>query len=189
MGDASPSYLSSAIAAEQISRTLPQAKIIFSLRDPAHRAISHYFHQIKRVGDEKRDSAEVFSEENIAKTTQIFQELGYDIETLQNNAFWHTLRYFFEGLYGIHIAKWQALTVAENLLVLNYHRLETEPESYVKSIFHFLGLDMPASLEINKVYANEYPDLPIEIINRLKAFFEPYNQTLFKLLGVKEHWF
>jgi Sulfotransferase family len=46
IGEATAAYLWSATAAANIRRTIPAAKIIMILRDPAERAFSHYLHQL-----------------------------------------------------------------------------------------------------------------------------------------------
>jgi len=52
IGEASPSYLCDAYAAERISSAIPSAKIIISLRNPVERAYSHYLMDFHR-GTEK----------------------------------------------------------------------------------------------------------------------------------------
>lgn len=42
IGEASPSYLMSKVAAEEISKKFPQAKVLMILRDPIQRAYSHF---------------------------------------------------------------------------------------------------------------------------------------------------
>jgi len=51
-GEASPYYLFHPHAPRRIAETLPDARILMLLRNPANRAISHYFHEA-RVGREK----------------------------------------------------------------------------------------------------------------------------------------
>lgn len=47
IGEDSPNYLFSSVAGERIKRMLPQARLIFILRDPVERAYSHYWHYVK----------------------------------------------------------------------------------------------------------------------------------------------
>lgn len=47
-GDDAPSYLSSTCAAERAAALFPRAKLIVSLRDPTARAVSHYWHDVRR---------------------------------------------------------------------------------------------------------------------------------------------
>lgn len=48
-GERSTMYFASARAAERIASTLPDAKLIFLLRDPVARAYSHYWHRVRRL--------------------------------------------------------------------------------------------------------------------------------------------
>ena len=189
MGEASPSYLSDTNAAQRIKVATPDAKVIFSLRNPSLRAVSHYFHEVKRVGDEPRSPEEAFSEENIERVSTIFKEEGYDLDSLQDHEFWPTLRYFTEGLYSVYLRKWIEVIPSSNLLILNYHQLESEPDAFVNEMFGFVGLAVPEGFEVTKVFANEYPELPTALLARLDQFFLPYNQELAEMLGVNDPWF
>ena len=52
--EASPDYMFNPAAAERMARMVPDAKIVVLLRDPVERAISHYFHELRR-GRESED--------------------------------------------------------------------------------------------------------------------------------------
>ncbi|MDO6460992.1 sulfotransferase domain-containing protein [Granulosicoccaceae sp. 1_MG-2023] len=189
IGDASPSYLTDTHAPARIARYTPGAKVVLSLRNPSLRAISHYFHEVKRVGDESRPPEEVFSAANLDMAKTVFEAEGYDLDKLQAHPFWPTLRYFTEGLYGVYLQNWQDAITPENLLVVNYHLLESAPQEYVSTIFAFLGLDVPEGFEVAKIYANDYPDLDDAIVARLDEFFEFSNAKLAGLLQLPERWF
>jgi hypothetical protein len=59
IGEASPQYLQSEHAPPQIKRTLPDVRLIVSLRRPADRLYSMYL-MLNRIGREKRDFASAF---------------------------------------------------------------------------------------------------------------------------------
>jgi hypothetical protein len=48
VGEDSTCYLQSPVAPERIARTLPEAKVIFMLRDPVRRTYSQYWHMVTR---------------------------------------------------------------------------------------------------------------------------------------------
>ncbi|MEK6238896.1 MAG: sulfotransferase, partial [Planctomycetales bacterium] len=54
IGEDSTGYLASDKASERIARCLPDAKLVFLLRDPASRSYSHYWHML-RTGREVHD--------------------------------------------------------------------------------------------------------------------------------------
>jgi hypothetical protein len=47
-GDVSPSYMTSADVPERIAELIPPAKIVFILRNPVSRAVSHYHHLVSK---------------------------------------------------------------------------------------------------------------------------------------------
>jgi hypothetical protein len=61
IGETSPHYLRSSIAPQLIKDTIPDARLIFSLRDPVKRAYSSYWHRV-RLGLEDRPVEEVLTE-------------------------------------------------------------------------------------------------------------------------------
>ena len=61
IGEASPGYLTSEHAARGIAQSLPKAKLIVSLRNPADRCYSAYLMSV-RAGEEKRDFDEVIAQ-------------------------------------------------------------------------------------------------------------------------------
>ncbi|MCB0063201.1 MAG: sulfotransferase, partial [Caldilineaceae bacterium] len=62
IGEASPIYISSLHAVQQIYQTLPHIKLIFSLRNPVDRAYSAYIMRV-RAGYEPRTVEEAFAED------------------------------------------------------------------------------------------------------------------------------
>lgn len=63
IGEASPDYTKHPFfpgCAEKIHSLLPQAKLIYVLRDPVERMVSHYWHEVDR-GREKRTMVEALS--------------------------------------------------------------------------------------------------------------------------------
>ncbi|MGB6169510.1 MAG: sulfotransferase domain-containing protein, partial [Geitlerinemataceae cyanobacterium] len=125
-GEASPTYLVDAEAPKRIHSLFPKAKFIVSLRNPTDRAISHYYHQVKRVQNEKRSLEEAFSETELAN--------------LQEKPFSATRHYIQNGLYAQHLKNWFEVFPREKILVLNYHDLETNPDRFVAEVFEFLNL-------------------------------------------------
>ena len=60
-GETSPHYLRSPAAPQRIKETIPDVKLIFSLRDPVKRAYSSYWHRV-RLGLEDRPVEEVLQD-------------------------------------------------------------------------------------------------------------------------------
>ena len=170
IGEASPSYFPSDIAPNRIAQLLPEVKLILSLRNPSDRAISHYYHQFNRVKDETRFIEEVFSVQEIA--------------SLQERPYTKTSSYIQLGKYLPQIQRWLNVFPREQILILNYHDLEINPQAFINCIFNFLGLPIYSIKSMDKIYANQYPNVSREIKQRLDNYFYPYNQKLNSALGI-----
>lgn len=63
VGEATPTYMASPVAAERMARLLPGARLIAVLREPVDRAYSHYWHWRVRLGRERREFADAVADE------------------------------------------------------------------------------------------------------------------------------
>jgi len=170
MGEASPSYFPSQVAPRLIYQAFPQVKIILSLRNPGDRAISHYYHQFNRVKDETRSLEAAFSAQEIAD--------------LEQRPYTKTSSYIQLGKYLHQIQNWFNVFPREQILILNYHDLSVNADTFLRQIFEFLGLPNFSVDNIDKIYANQYPAVSYEIKQRLDSYFQPYNQELSQQLGI-----
>ena len=171
IGEASPSYLSSLQAPKLIYELLPDVKIIVSLRNPTDRAISHYYHQFNRVGDETRPIEVAFSQ----------QEIG----NLDRQPHSKTSSYIQLGKYAHQIENWLKVFPKEQILILDYHDLETKPRRFVREIFEFLNLAEYPLNSLEKIYGNQYPPVPLEIRARLDRHFADSDRKLQALINFK----
>ena len=188
IGEASPSYISDFDAPRKIIEAFPQVKIIASLRNPTDRAISHYYHQVKRVQDETRSIKEAFSELELAKSIKAMKLYGNDELALRREGNWATTRYLCNGLYAPMLQNWLNIFPPEQILILDYHQLETDPNQFIKKLFTFLDLQDELITDVRKVYANQYSNAPKEVVNRLTEYFYPYNRQLKELLPKTFNW-
>ena len=188
VGEASPSYISSIDAPKRAKAAFPNLKIIVSLRNPVDRAISHYYHQVNRVKDEPRSIQNAFSSAEIVKSALAIKSFGDNKLILRQKDSWNTARYLYNGLYAPQLKNWLKLFSPEQLLILDYHQLETNPDLFLHRLFSFLNLqdDIPGNVE--KVYFNNYPDAPGEIKERLNGFFKTYNEELKAMPEINLSW-
>lgn len=188
VGEASPSYISDLDAPSKIIQAFPKVKVIASLRNPTDRAISHYYHQVKRVQDETRSITEAFSQLELTKSTEAMKLYGDDELALRREGNWETTRYLCNGLYAPQIKNWLSIFPPEQILILDYHQLETEPNQFIEKLFTFLNLQDELITDVQKVYANQYSDAPQEVVQGLNAYFAPYNQQLKEILPNTFSW-
>jgi hypothetical protein len=118
LGDDSTSYLPSRRAAGRIRALLPDAKLIFLLRDPAARTYSQYWHDL-RVG-----------------------RIVEDIEATLRHAPGTLMQ---RSLYREQVLEYLERFPREQLLFLLFEDLASDPAAVVDTVTRFLGL--PASTD------------------------------------------
>lgn len=120
--DGSPEYLFHADALERIRAVEPDAKAIVVLRDPVDRAYSHYLNDV-RAGTESRTFGQAIRE----------QLSGADPQP------WPSC-YVRYGHYGQALQDAKA-TFGENLHVIFFEELTTDPAGVLDQVIAFLKLD------------------------------------------------
>jgi hypothetical protein len=126
VGEKSPSYMYLPGVMERITGTLPDAKLVAILRHPVDRAYSHYWHQ-RRAGKEKLPFARALAAEPDRLAAQ----------TKGTSPF----AYVDRGMYLSQLERVAALTSSENVLVLLFEDLRSEPEKTFATLCTFLGID------------------------------------------------
>lgn len=126
-GEATPTSLYSEQAAQLARQLVPQAKIIVLLREPAARAVSHYYHQV-RFGVETRSIDEVFSIENIQRWRQ------GDCPDLP----WRW--YFKWSDYATGSKYWDECYPSEQILILQAEDMFADPQKIYDQVTSFLGI-------------------------------------------------
>lgn len=106
---------------KRMHETLPNAKLIYLVRDPIERAISHYLHNWVK----KRTS------EPIEKAFLPVEESGY----------LNTSRYYYQ------ITQYLKYYAQNNILLIQSERLRADRESIMAEIFQFIGVDPEIAVE------------------------------------------
>ena len=135
-GDASPSYLWSAEAAERIARAVPNAYIIAILRDPIERAYSHYLMDVR------------------ANRQQLpfFEALLKDAST-QHSRWGYEHLYIELGLYAQQLQVYYELFPRNQILILLYEDLKNNPTTTLLQTFDFLNVRrLSFSHNVHKAY-------------------------------------
>jgi hypothetical protein len=123
-GEASTAYSKHPIVAgvpDRIASVVPDAKIVYVLRDPIERIRSHYRHRVA-IGSERAPLAEAVLRDPI---------------------------YVVCSSYGMQIERYLDRFPRERLLLLTAERLRTDREATVRRVYGFLGVDqdvVPATL-------------------------------------------
>ena len=172
-GEKGTSYIESAEAARRIARAYPAARILAIVREPVARAVSNYRFSIAGGMED------LLPEEAL---TPGAEERPFDPSRVSVSPF-HYLR---RGRYMEHLSSWLAQFPRDQLHVEVLEELVEDP-SGIDRVFSFLGLDPPsdsARLEpANAATAGPPPDLPAELLRRMRdAYVEP-NRALERFLG------
>ena len=133
LGEASPSYLYSKNAAEEIFNYNPKAKIIIILRQPVSRTLSHYLMDLSS---------------GIQKEKNILKGLKADLENDKKG--WGVSNLYIElSLYYEQVTRYLEIFPREQILILEYTRLKMEFNLLIREIFNFLNLNY-IDIDFNK---------------------------------------
>ena len=144
IGEASPLYLYSPLAAGRIREALPDAKIIAILRNPVDRAYSAFLHLL-------RDHRE--GERNFEKA------LGNEQEHIDAN--WeHIWHYMSMGRYYKQVKRYYDLFPREQIKVYLYRDLRTDSCALLRDTLGFIGAD--PTFEFNTATRYNEATLPVE---------------------------
>ena len=124
IGEASPWYLYSPQAADNIHRQIPHAKLITVLRNPIDRAFSSYLHVVR----DGRESL-TFEEGLLAEEERI--ESGWEY-------IWH---YQHTGFYAAQVERFLKVFPRKQLRFYLYDDFVDDPTQFVKDVCAFLEVD------------------------------------------------
>jgi len=130
IGEASTSYLYDPKASELIHKTVPNAKIIISLRDPVERAYSNY---LQRVG-----SGKTYSFSEAIQQALNSKDNFYNGVIVQGGWYYNEVKRYLE-LFG-----------KENVKILIFEEFIQNPKKTAKEVLEFLGVneEPPESIEL-----------------------------------------
>lgn len=163
IGEASPWYLYSTLAAENIHRYVPHAKLIMVLRNPIDRAFSSYLHVV-------RDGRESLSFEEGLLAEEV--RVGRSWEFI-----WHYQR---TGFYAAQVERFQRLFPREQMRFYLYDDLSDDPVRFLRDVYDFLGVD--ADFAVNTSFRPNATGVPrSRLLGRVLVQPNPLRSTV-KLL-------
>jgi hypothetical protein len=176
LGEKSANYLEAPQTADRIHRALPQAKLIFVLRNPVDRAYSNYLWSRQNgIEDETFEGA-------LALEKQRERDLAPKMRYARPHA------YFSRGLYAEHLARFFARFPREQILVLRHDDIVARPEDVAAAFQRFVGVAEIAGLARNLGPINATKASPPELVpnalrRRLAERYSSANARLETLLG------
>jgi Sulfotransferase domain len=127
-GEATPAYLLHPDAVEQLGRTLPRALVVVVLRDPADRAYSHY-----RLNQWKGVERRGFEAALAAEPARLARDPGAS-----------HFAYVGSGEYARLLGHLYTHVAREQVRVVMFDRLSTDPSGVLAELCATLGVDAPA---------------------------------------------
>jgi hypothetical protein len=168
----------------RLSRAQPETKIVLTLRDPALRVFSQWKWEVflsgkKQVGELPfLASFQAYVDRALAMFPEypMYTAVGFDV--LQTSIYWKAVSYWIE-CFG-----------RDNVLVMDVADYFADANLFLGRIYEFVGLPefhCPVSSRINENPV-ELPAPDRESMAKLSAFFKPYNEELWRVLGQQFSW-
>lgn len=186
VGEASPYYIIHPHAPRRIHQDRPDARLIFLLRNPTQRAISHYHHELKHRS-ETLPMLEAFEreEERIAGEWKRLVE-----DETYSSPVHRSFSYKQRGVYADQIERFLPYFDRDQMLIMDSERLFSDSEGALREVCSFLGVGADfEGLDLTPrnvgAYEKKYPE---EIVRYLDDYFAPHNARLSELLGREVGW-
>lgn len=163
-GESSTSYLVDKYSIERISEEKITPKVIFLLRHPVDRCISHYKWRV-RLGLEKRDLITAVKIDGYGFDARFPTKFGY-------------MAYLQYSNYSKLCTRWEDMIGSNNCLYINSHDLQTHRQNTLNRCFSFLSVNEfelpPGVSDANLTdQVNKYP-------NKLELSLYKYFPNSFK---------
>ncbi len=132
IGDASPSYLWHPQAADRIRRSVSEAKIVITLRDPVERAHSHYLADV-------REGVHELSFYDALRQDMARPKKGWAVSLL----------YVELGQYAAQVRRYLEVFGPQQVKVLLFNDLTRDSTGVLTELARFLDVDQGAVAQIN----------------------------------------
>jgi hypothetical protein len=138
VGDGSPQYLRSSVAAREIARAQPGARIVAILREPASFVRSFHMQCVQN---------QIESEHRFAKALALEADRREGRRIPRNCHHPQDLLYLDHARYVEQLGRYREAFAPEQLLVLIYDDFVRDNAETVRTVLRFLGLDDRAAIE------------------------------------------
>lgn len=180
--EASPNYILNPVVAKRIKNTLPAVKLILVMRNPTERAISHYFHMVRK-NIEMLDPLEAMKSEE-SRLKEILKE-----ERFREKEF-RRFSYKLRGKYKEQLDRYLNYFDKAQILCISSEDLFKNQEKVLAKAFRFVGVSdkvkikdlRPKNVGLNRKKVSD------ETYEYLNEYFRSYNEELFAFLGERFDW-
>lgn len=183
-GEATPRYLSDPLVPERMAQVIPEARLIVLLRNPVERAYSHY-HLLSRRGN-SQSFEELIETEQVWLLDEGSKPSAHKRHGSVGNG--PPTNLLTTGLYVDNLLRWREFFSNDQTLVLKSENFFKSSADTLELVQDFLGLPHHELKLPSRKSKYQYKPMDPATRQRLEAFFEPYNQRLYKYLGVDFGW-
>jgi hypothetical protein len=179
-GEASPYYCFHPAAFERIATALPDVKLLFVVREPIQRAVSHYHWEV-RHGFEELSLADALSKEEERLAGERERLLADSSYLSFAHRHWS---YQARGQYADQLAQAHRWFGADQIMLLRFEDFFADPAANIGPVFDFLGLEDFALPAFPSLERGGEP-VPDDVARRrLASAFERSNAVLAERYGV-----
>jgi len=165
-GEKTPAYCYIEEAIPRIAQYDPDMKLIMILRNPTHRAISHYAMELKR-GNETLSLAEAIEQE---------------AERIQQDP--TTFSYVTRGYYVEQLRRMYKHFPPNQIFVRCFENMVNREQDFLDELLEFLEVPTFEFHNLESFRVGEYSFDDAEVYQRLNNIFKPYNQQLTEEFGI-----
>ena len=145
-GESSPYYMLHPLAPERMKEVVPEAKLIFLLRDPVERAISHYFF-MRRFGEEDRSFEEAVRESH----SSVKKEESKIKKGEKGKSWTHQMYYYISKVkYHEQIKKYEKKFGKENIKLLDSKKFLVKTRKVYMDVCNFLRIEKQIDVKFER---------------------------------------
>jgi hypothetical protein len=174
-GEKTTNYLESAVAAERIARHLPSVKLVFILREPAHRAYSNWMWS--RMNGMETEAFETA----LAKEDERQRDLAPALRYARPHA------YFSRGLYAEMLRPYFARFPRQQVLCLKFDAIIHSPGELAERLHRFIGVtprrEDVIGLDVVNPSEKRGEEMPHDALARLRHRYAESLRELAALVG------
>ena len=181
--EATPCYMINPIIPKRMALINDQIKIIIMLREPIHRAYSHYQHNL-RIKNRENRSFEKAIEDEIDYIPKIIKRIYEDHNYVDINFYRYS--YLFRGLYYNQILNWYKYFDSQLFYFVKSEDFFNNPEFELNSLYEFLGLPKINYEKFDTINQGNYNfKINKKTLEFLYKYYNQPNINLANLLGEK----
>jgi hypothetical protein len=182
--ESSPYYMFHPLAAQRISRDLPEVKLLVLVRDPVERAYSAHAHEVGRGFEtEPFERALELEDQRLAgEAERIVSQPGYLSHSHQHHG------YLTRGIYADQLERLDKLFGNDRVHVVDSGRFFTNPEPVYDGVLEFLGLRHHGYPVFEQHNARPRSPMPETLRTTLGEHFLASDERLTRWLGQSPSW-